>query len=204
VRGRQAAPRGSMGPPQPPGRPLQQPQQQQQPSSSLVPPTHQPAPGTASRKTSAQHALPPGTPLATVGPPNFSYGSSTHALPRQISLADTNMSIFAAMNKSAKEARERDIRAGKAVPPEPEGQEPLVRFYTESLDEIPAGEPIKPPPIRAIRDELPKRASARRRTRNATKSVEAEDDSIEFNRRTPTPTPSDGFPACDHYSDFCF
>jgi hypothetical protein len=183
-----------MGPPQPPGRPQQHNtstqqdhQQPRQPSSSLL--AAQP-PGTASRKTSAQHL--PGTPLASVGPPNFSYGSSTLALPRQISLADTNMSIFAAMKKSAAEARERDIRAGKVVEPEPEGQDPLVRFYEETLEEIPAGEPIKPPPIRAIRDEPVSRASPRRSGRNTSKSVEADEDSIEFYRRTPTPTPSQG------------
>jgi len=166
--------RQSMGPPAPPTNPASQQQSSQQISS---------------RKPSGEQA--PATPLASVGPPNFSYGSATHALPRKISLADTNMSIFAAMNKAAKDARERDIRAGKTVPADPEGQHPLVRFYEESLEEIHAT-PVNPPKIKAIRDDPPRRNSPRRSTRNARKSVER-DESIDSDmRRTPTPTPSEG------------
>jgi len=134
----------------------------------------------------------PATPLASVGPPNFSYGSATHALPRQISLADTKMSIFAAMNKAAKDAHERDVRAGKAAP-EPEGQHPLVRFYEEPLSEIPTGL-VEPPKIRPIRDDPP-RSSPRRSTRQRRKPSAGRDDGsvdFDFMRRTPTPTPSEG------------
>jgi len=144
---------------------------------------------TARKVSGADH---PATPLASVGPPNFSYGSSTHALPRQISLADTKMSIFAAMNKAAKDARERDIRAGKHVDPEPEGQSPLVRFYEEPLEQIPTGA-VSPPKIRPLRDDPPRRSSPRRSTRNTRKSVEREHSvDSDLNRRTPTPTPSEG------------
>jgi hypothetical protein len=170
VRGKPTASRQSMGPPQLPTT-QQQPQQQQPPS----------------RKSSA--ADHPATPLASVGPPNFSYGSATHALPRQITLADTKMSIFAAMNRAAKDARERDIRAGKPVDEEPEGQHPLVRFYEESIDEIPTG-PVSPPRIRALKDEPVRRGSPRRSTRN-TRSVGRESAESDM-RRTPTPTPSEG------------
>jgi hypothetical protein len=174
-----AAARQSMGPPQlQQTLPTQQPQQQQQQQT------------TARKVSSADH---PATPLASVGPPNFSYGSSTHALPRQISLADTKMSIFAAMNKAAKDARERDIRAGRHVDPEPEGQSPLVRFYEEPLEQIPTGA-VSPPKIRPLRDEPPRRSSPRRSTRNTRKSVEREQsyDDEDLNRRTPTPSPSEG------------
>ena len=169
VRGKPPAPRQSMGPPPPP---------QQTTGTTTT---------TAARKSFADL---PATPLASVGPPNFSYGSATHALPRQISLADTKMSIFAAMNKAAKDAHERDVRAGKAVP-EPEGQHPLVRFYDEPLEEIPVG-PVNPPKIRALKDEPVRRGSPRRSTRNTRKSVDR-DQSIDSDmRRTPTPTPSEG------------
>ena len=162
VRGKATAPRQSMGPP---NLPKNQPQQQPQQS-------------TARKSSGADH---PATPLASVGPPNFSYGSATHALPRQISLADTKMSIFAAMNKAAKESRERDIRAGKSVE-----QTPLDRFYEESIDDIPTG-PISPPKIRALTDE-----PVRRSTRNARSSAGRE--SVESDmRRTYTPTPAEGF-----------
>jgi len=174
VRGKPPAARQSMGPPQlQPTLPAQQPQQT-----------------TTARKVSgADH---PATPLASVGPPNFSYGSSTHALPRQISLADTKMSIFAAMNKAAKDARERDIRAGKAVEPEPEGQSPLVRFYEEPLEQIPTGV-VSPPKIRPLRDDPPRRSSPRRSTRTTRKSVErSQSVDSDLNRRTPTPSPSEG------------
>jgi len=168
-----------MGPPQPPQNPT----------------THQQQNGTRKVSSSVDH---PATPLASVGPPNFSYGSATHALPRQISLADTKMSIFAAMNRAAKDARERDIRAGKVVP-EPEGQHPLVRFYEEPLEDIPAG-PVSPPKIRALRDEPVQRGSPRRSTRNTRKSVER-DQSIDSDmRRTPTPTPSEGIYFVDNVS----
>lgn len=100
------------------------------------------------------------------------------------------MSIFAAMNKAAKDARERDIRAGKAAPEEPEGQHPLVRFYEESLSEIPSGGSINPPPIRPIKDRQPEKR-ARRSTRKAGKSVEADSVDSEI-RRTSSPSPSDG------------
>ena len=108
------------------------------------------------------------------------------------------MSIFAAMNRAAKDARERDIRAGKVVP-EPEGQHPLVRFYEEPLEDIPAG-PVSPPKIRALRDEPVQRGSPRRSTRNTRKSVER-DQSIDSDmRRTPTPTPSEGIYFVDNVS----
>jgi hypothetical protein len=180
VRGKPAATRQSMGPPQ-----LQQtlptPHQQQQQQQQQT--------NTARKVSAADH---PATPLASVGPPNFSYGSSTHALPRQISLADTKMSIFAAMNKAAKDARERDIRAGKAVDPEPEGQSPLVRFYEEPLEQIPTGV-VSPPKIRPLPDDPPRRSSPRRSTRNTRKSVErSQSVDSDLNRRTPTPSPSEG------------
>lgn len=128
----------------------------------------------------------PKTPFASVGPPNFSYGSATTALPRQISLADTKLGIYAAMNKAAKDAHERDVRAGKAVP-QPEGLHPLARFYEEELDEIPNATPITPPKIRPLRDE-PLRL--RRSTRNPgrAKSEESEDPF----KRSPTPSDSEG------------
>jgi hypothetical protein len=175
VRGKPPGARQSMGPPQlQPQLPIQQQQQSQQ---HLGP-----------RKSSATGDH-PATPLASVGPPNFSYGSATHALPRQISLADTKMSMFAAMTKAAKDAHERDVRAGKAVP-EPEGQSPLVRFYEESLDEMPTGS-ISPPKIRPLRDEPVLRNSPRRSTRN-TRSVNRSQSVESDMRRTPTPTPSEG------------
>lgn len=101
------------------------------------------------------------------------------------------MSIFAAMNKAAKDAHERDVRAGKAGP-EPEGQHPLVRFYEEPLSEIPTG-PVDPPKIRAIKDNPP-RSSPRRSTRRSARTPENRDESIDSDllRRTPTPTPSEG------------
>src|SRR5271156_4595204 len=118
VRGKLPTSRQSMPPP---SSTLQPPQQSQTPA------TQQPS---TAQNTQQRRLLEdrPATPLASVGPPNFSYGSTTHALPRKISLADTKLSIFAAMNKSAKEAHERDVRAGKAAP-EPPGQHPIVKFY---------------------------------------------------------------------------
>ena len=98
------------------------------------------------------------------------------------------------MNKAAKDARERDIRAGKPAPEEPEGQHPLVRFYEESLAEIPSGGSIYPPPIHPIKDDQQKK-SARRSTRRAAKSVEADSVDSEI-RRTPSPSPSDGTLYC--------
>jgi hypothetical protein len=183
VRGKPAVPRQSMGPPQPP----QQPKQQQPITTTS---TSRPLPQQQlqhPRKSSADH---PATPLASVGPPNFSYGSATHALPRKISLADTNMSMFAAMNKAAKEAHERDVRAGK-VAPEPEGQIPIMRFYEESLEDIPSG-PVSPPKIRALRDDPPRRNSPRRSTRTTRKTPAREDSPGSSIRRTPSPTPSEG------------
>ena len=182
VRGKPAAPRQSMGPPQPPQQPQQQPITT---TSTTRPPPQQQL--QHPRKSSADH---PATPLASVGPPNFSYGSATHALPRKISLADTNMSMFAAMNKAAKEAHERDVRAGK-VAPEPEGQIPIMRFYDESLEDIPTG-PVNPPKIRALRDDPPRRNSPRRSTRNTRKTPGREDSPGSSIRRTPSPTPSEG------------
>lgn len=185
VRGKPAAPRQSMGPPQPP----QQPQQPIISTTTTNTTSRQPSqpPLLHPRKSSADH---PATPLASVGPPNFSYGSATHALPRQISLADTKVGIFAAMNKAAKEAHERDVRAGKAAP-EPEGQSPIVRFYEESLEDIPTG-PISPPKIRALRDDPPRRNSPRRSMRKTGKATEREDSPGSSIRRTPSPTPSEG------------
>jgi len=172
VRGKPPAPRQSMGPPQPAQNLITaQPQQSQQ----------------TTRKVSADH---PATPLASVGPPNFSYGSATHALPRKISLADTKMSIFAAMNRAAKDAHERDVRAGKAVP-EPEGQHPLVRFYEEPLENIPTGT-VSPPKIRPLKDDPVRRGSPRRSTRNTRKSVDRDQSVDSDMRRTPSPTPSEG------------
>ena len=184
VRGKPAAPRQSMGPPLPP-------QQPQQPTSTTTTnptsrqPSQQPLPHP--RKSSADH---PATPLASVGPPNFSYGSATLALPRKISLADTKVGIFGALNKAAKDAHERDVRAGK-VAPEPEGQIPIVRFYEESLEEIPSG-PVSPPKIRALKDDPPRRNSPRRSTRNAGKTLDRGDSPGSSIRRTPSPTPSEG------------
>ena len=186
VRGKPPALRQSMGPPEPPHN-AQQTNSRQQPQQPPQPPQQPQQPQQPTRKSLADH---PATPLASVGPPNFSYGSATHALPRQISLADTKMGIFAAMNKSSKDAHERDVRAGKAAP-EPEGQHPLIRFYEEPLEQIPAG-PVNPPKIRALRDEPLRRGSPRRSTRNTRKSIER-DESVDLDmRRTHTPTPSEG------------
>jgi hypothetical protein len=94
------------------------------------------------------------------------------------------------MKKATKDAHERDVRAGKAVP-EPEGQSPLVRFYEESIEEIPTGS-ISPPKIRPLRDEPVRRNSPRRSTRNTRRSVDRSPSVESDMRRTPTPTPSEG------------
>jgi len=145
----------------------------------------QPPPPVSLRKLPSGEYL-PATPLASVGPPNFSYGSATHALPRRISLADTKMGIFAAMKNAATEARERDLRLGKVVEPEEEGQSPLVRFYTEPVEEVTVA--VQPPKIEALKDEVPRRSSRRNMVKKGGREESV--DSVEF-RRTPTPTSED-------------
>jgi hypothetical protein len=81
------------------------------------------------------------------------------------------------MKNAASEARERDLREGRKLEPE-EGQEPIVRFYTEPVVEM---EETGMPGIEVMRDEVPRRSRRGRR-----------DDSVDEVEMKRTPTPSQG------------
>jgi hypothetical protein len=119
----------------------------------------------------------PATPLASVGPPNFSYGSATHVLPGKISVADTKISIFAAMNKAAQDAKERELRAGK-ISAEEETEDSVEISREESFEGV------------SKEENSQTRTEPRRSTRSTRKSVEPTGSTER--RRTASAAPSEG------------